>query len=129
MVDKMLGMICLTIIISDFCPDTFAYKTYSRSFTDNVSALTIRAVSIHVSNPIIRTSVVIPGFKYAFNSSIKKNDGIDISTSTTRIKKLSNFPPKYPLIVPTAVPIVIETTIARKPTASETRPPYNALVK
>lgn len=72
MVDKMLGMICLTIIISDFCPDTFAYKTYSRSFTDNVSALTIRAVSIHVSNPIIRTSVVIPGFKYAFNSSIKR---------------------------------------------------------
>lgn len=129
MVDKMLGMICFIIIISDFCFDIFVYKMYLCFFIDNVFVFIIWVVFIYVSNLIIRISVVIFGFKYVFNSSIKKNDGIDISILIICIKKLFNFLLKYLLIVLIVVLIVIEIIIVRKLIVSEICLLYNVFVK
>lgn len=49
--------------------------------------------------------------------------GIDEIISTSLIKRLSIFPPKYPLTVPTRTPIEVDITIAKIPTKRETLPP------
>ena len=65
-----------------------------------------------------------PGPRMVTMAIASNKEGKAISTSMTRMMKLSAHPPKKPLTNPISVPTMMEINTAAKPTGKDKRTPY-----
>ncbi len=100
-------------------PIVLEARTNSRVRRDKNSPRTRRAVNVQPVKAKIKISLSTPGWKMVTNVISKKMVGIEMMTSTIRIRIASIFPPKYPATAPITVPIVMEPATEANPTQSD----------
>jgi hypothetical protein len=98
--------------------------TNSRSRSARNSARTRRATPIQLVRPmmIMMLSRLCP--MKAMTARIRKSDGNTSITSTSHITAASIFPPKYPAMAPSRIPMASEIPTATNPTEREICAPY-----
>ncbi|HLK00431.1 MAG TPA: hypothetical protein VKU39_11055 [Streptosporangiaceae bacterium] len=117
------GSRCLAISRARLAPAILAAETKSRSRSVSTSPRIRRAGTGQNSPPMISEmdSTEVP-YLAATISSTNRN-GMDSSTSTTRIINASMAPPASPAIAPHREPMTMLTRAAKNPTSSATCPP------
>ena len=88
------GMRWRKIIFNSGTPEKSAYKTYSLSLMDMISARTSRAISIQEKKPMTIIMELKPCLKKILMTVTRISQGMDWSTSTKRIRMASTIPPR-----------------------------------